>query len=49
MMVDEDRAMTPSPEEFRGPVWSMDAVTCAPCAAEVGMLLAAQVLDQESN
>jgi hypothetical protein len=51
--VDEERPMRPAPNpesvEFHGPTWSMEAGLCAPCAAEMGMLMASQVLDQESN
>jgi hypothetical protein len=51
--VDEERSMRPAPSvtetDFRGPAWSMDAATCGPCGAEIGMLIASQVLDRESN
>lgn len=50
IMVDEERERLPSPTEMRGPVWSMDALVCGPCAAEVGMLMASQVLkDKDAN
>ncbi len=37
------------PMEIHGPVWAMEAVACGTCAAELGMFLSTQVLDQESN
>jgi hypothetical protein len=48
IVVEEERA--PAAElEYKGPVWSMDAATCAVCAAELGMLIASQTVGSESN
>jgi hypothetical protein len=48
--IDEERPMDPKASmELRGPVWSLDAACCGPCAGELGMLVASQTSPGEHN